>query len=421
MNLLSGRLHRLGEPNVRKMSARLSHRGPITARLPLARVASTSLGDVPVEELAFLEADANPEADAVLLRDAEARRQAFIMHDTCSFLASDLKMLFEKGEITESRYSPRIVFEDPITKYDTREGYVLNIRLLRALFNISFDLHSISVSGPDSVTARWTMEMEFWLLPWRPQLTFTGRTVYGVDPRSGTILSHTDFWDALERNAFLSLEGVQHVMRMFLQLQITPAIETPKYTVLKRFKEYEIRRYEPYLVAEAPTGGGAGPASGSGFADLARYLFGGNSAQLAMEMTTPVFNQVEPTSNSSVNMQFVMERRYSDVSSLPAPLDSRIGTRRQEGGVAAAIRFSGWPLDFEVVQSERLLRDLLIRDGYQPAPGYQLARYNDPSTPPALRRNEVLIRLTDFVWPEPQNTKQQQQQQLPPPPRPQLQ
>ncbi len=45
------------------------------------------------------------------------------MNDTCGFLATDLKMLFEKGEITESRYSPDIVFEDPITKYTTREGY----------------------------------------------------------------------------------------------------------------------------------------------------------------------------------------------------------------------------------------------------------------------------------------------------------
>mgnify|MGYP001807257206 CR=1 FL=1 len=45
------------------------------------------------------------------------------MNDTCRFLATDLKMLFEKGEITEARYSPDITFEDPITKYTNREGY----------------------------------------------------------------------------------------------------------------------------------------------------------------------------------------------------------------------------------------------------------------------------------------------------------
>lgn len=52
------------------------------------------------------------------------------------------------------------------------------------------------------------------------------------------------------------------MLRQFLQLQVTPGIETPKYTVLKRFKDYEIRAYEPYTVAETSMGSGAGPASG---------------------------------------------------------------------------------------------------------------------------------------------------------------
>ncbi|GFR45973.1 hypothetical protein Agub_g7445 [Astrephomene gubernaculifera] len=334
----------------------------------------------------------------------ETQRRAFVMQDTCSFLASDLKLLFEKGEITESRYASNIAFEDPISKYDSRDGYVFNIRLLRTLFDIAFDLHSIAVTGPDCITARWTMHMRPGLLPWRPNLTITGRTVYRVDPRSGVILSHTDYWDALKRNTFLSLEGVVHVLRMVTQLQLTPAVETPKYTVLRKFKEYEIRRYEPYLVAEVPMTHGSGPASGSGFSELAGYLFGGNAVGLELQMTTPVLTRVEAAQrNESVAMQFVMERRYPDVSSLPAPSNPRIATRRQEGGFAAALTFPGWPLDFEVVRAERQLRDLLLRDGLlpapAPAPGYLLARYNDPGTPPALRRNEVLIQLEGFKWP----------------------
>ncbi len=62
--------------------------------------------------------------------------------------------------------------------------------------------------------------MVFWLLPWKPTLTFTGQTDYGVDASSGLVISHVDRWDALQRNAFLSLEGLQHVLRMFLQVQV---------------------------------------------------------------------------------------------------------------------------------------------------------------------------------------------------------
>lgn len=325
-------------------------------------------------------------------------RNDFIMQDTCNFLAADLKSLFERGEITTSRYAENIQFEDPISKYDTRDGYLFNIRLLRTFFNITFDLHSIRVSGPDTVTATWTMVMQFWLLPWKPELTFTGRTDYTVDPATGTILSHRDYWDALQRNAFLSLEGLQHVLQMFMQVQLTPAIETPRYMVLKRYKEYEIRKYEPYLVAETAMSPGAGPASGAGFNDLAGYIFGGNQQKMSMEMTTPVFTRVEP-GNASVSMQFVMEGRYGDVASLPEPANPRVTRKAEEPRYVAAIRFSGWPLDFEVVQNERSLRDMLLRDGHRPLPGYNLARYNEPTVPPFLRRNEVLVQLAAFPWP----------------------
>lgn len=42
---------------------------------------------------------------------------------------------------------------------------------------------------------------------------------------------------------------------------------------------------------------------------------------------------------------------------------------------------------------------MLIRDGLNPKPGYTLARYNEPTVLPAVRRNEVIIELQDFVWP----------------------
>ena len=46
------------------------------------------------------------------------------------------------------------------------------------------------------------------------------------------------------------------------------------------------------------------------------------------------------------------------------------------------------------------LRTLLLEDGRSAADGsYILARYNDPSTRPRFRRNEVLLPLADFeLW-----------------------
>lgn len=325
------------------------------------------------------------------------------MQETRDFLRTDLQRLFNSGEITTSRYSRDIRFEDPISKYDSLDGYLLNIRALRTFFHIKFDLHTIDVSAPEEITARWTMSMEFWLLPWKPTLLFTGRTFYTVNPDNGLVLSHTDVWDAVSNNRFLSLEALQHVLRMFLEVQLTPSLETPRYSVLRKTRDYEIRQYESYVVAETDMPRGSGPAAGTGFTDLAGYIFGGNQENARMEMTTPVFTTADPsagsTSTSNIKMQFVMEERFRDPQLLPSPKDGRILTKKEDGGYFAVVRFSGWPLDFEVVRNERQLREALHRDGHKPRKGYRLARYNEPYVPPFVRRNEVLIELDEFVWP----------------------
>lgn len=66
------------------------------------------------------------------------------------------------------------------------------------------------------------------------------------------------------------------MVKQLTTLQLTPDLDTPPYTVLKKTKEYEIRRYESYLVAETSMPAGARPAGGDGFNDLAGYIFGGN-------------------------------------------------------------------------------------------------------------------------------------------------
>ncbi len=53
----------------------------------------------------------------------------------------------------------------------------------------------------------------------------------------------------------------------------TPDLEQPSYDVLQRRASYEIRRYEPFLVAQAAMPPGAGAAGdGGGFGTLARCV-----------------------------------------------------------------------------------------------------------------------------------------------------
>ena len=65
----------------------------------------------------------------------------------------------------------------------------------------------------------------------------------------------------------MQLEGVAHVLRMALDPATTPNLYTPQYQVLQKRGDYEVRRYESFLVAEVSMPPGSGPASG-GLASL---------------------------------------------------------------------------------------------------------------------------------------------------------
>jgi hypothetical protein len=270
------------------------------------------------------------------------------------------------------------------------DALVFNIRLLRTAFDIKFNLQDVAPNGPAEVRTRWSMIMKSRFVPWQPKLVFTGHSYYGVSTTTGQLTSQRDVWDAVQDNSYLSVEGIAHVIMQLTTLQIDPNLDQPQYTVLKKVKEYEIRKYEAYLVAETDRPMGKGPAAGDGFQELAGYIFGGNNRSSKMEMTMPVINTNE-------KIVFPMETKYgTNVDALPQPNDGRIIRRLEEGGVVAVANFSGLPLDYEVTEAERKLRAALLLDGYKPAEGYQLARYNEPFVPPFVRRNEILIRLDDY-------------------------
>lgn len=68
-------------------------------------------------------------------------------------------------------------------------------------------------SGPAELTTRWTMKMYFKLLPWQPEVVFTGLSIYGINPRTGRFKSHRDVWDSIQDNAYFSREGLLDLIR----------------------------------------------------------------------------------------------------------------------------------------------------------------------------------------------------------------
>uniref|UniRef100_A0A0A9D7Q0 Uncharacterized protein n=1 Tax=Arundo donax TaxID=35708 RepID=A0A0A9D7Q0_ARUDO len=58
-------------------------------------------------------------------------------------LRADLTHLFDDVGIDRAAYDDRVRFRDPITRHDTIDGYLFNIRLLKLLFRPDFYLHAV--------------------------------------------------------------------------------------------------------------------------------------------------------------------------------------------------------------------------------------------------------------------------------------
>jgi hypothetical protein len=173
------------------------------------------------------------------------------------------------------------------------------------------------------------------------------------------------------------------------------AIEEPSYEVLLETKHYEVRRYQPYIVAEVDVDEDFKQSGNSAFRVLAGYIFGDNASQEKMNMTAPV----ESAANyGPYTYSFVMERKYT-MESLPTPTNPDVRLVERPGRVMAVHRYSGTWSEERYAEHEKILLDALATDRIETLGSPVFARYNAPFTPWFLRRNEVMVEID---WSDPE-------------------
>ena len=168
------------------------------------------------------------------------------------------------------------------------------------------------------------------------------------------------------------------------------ALEEPAFEIIAEFDEIEIRRYEPYLVAEVDVASG-----NSAFRTLAGYIFGDNSDSKKMEMTAPVESRPAAQGNLQT-YSFVMEKKYT-LDTLPEPEDKNIRILERPERIVAARRFSGRWTEANFQRQLDALQTALANNDIEISGPAEQARYNSPFTLPFMRRNEVIVPI---VWPE---------------------
>ncbi|MBM3507378.1 MAG: heme-binding protein [Alphaproteobacteria bacterium] len=197
---------------------------------------------------------------------------------------------------------------------------------------------------------------------------------------------------------------------------IAMAIEEPKFRVVETSGNFQIREYQPVLVAEVEATGERSSAAISGFRMLADFIFGNNHVQQKINMTAPV-TQVPQRSNAKVAMTapvtqapvgsewndnglteqrwrvtFTMPSHFN-AETLPLPNDPLINIREIPGRRVATVTFGGFSTQANLRKHRDLLERFVKDKGLEALGPYEVAFYDDPFTLPWNRRNEWWVQV----------------------------
>ncbi|WP_228546260.1 SOUL family heme-binding protein [Halegenticoccus tardaugens] len=169
------------------------------------------------------------------------------------------------------------------------------------------------------------------------------------------------------------------------------------YTTVDEFDGIEIRRY-PELVAARTTA----PDSNEAFRRLYGYITGRNLSAEEIEMTAPVATRgekIEMTApvasrraGDAVEMAFYLPSEYT-FETAPRASEADVTLDREEPRTLAVRSFSWYATEARVARNERRLLKVLSEHGVEPGGTPFVMQYNDPWTPPFLRRNEVAVEI----------------------------
>jgi hypothetical protein len=211
------------------------------------------------------------------------------------------------------------------------------------------------------------------------------------------------------------------IKRLFLGMLIlffmetAMATEEPNYTIIEQSGDFELRTYSPMIVAETTVSGSLDDATSAGFKTIAGYIFGNNTSAAGggekVSMTAPVTvvptkNEMQQSEKISMTvpvsmehtegqwrMHFVMPEEYT-MDSLPTPNDSAVTLREIAERKYAVIRFSGFTGEAKIAKKTAKLIEWLAEKGINPIGEPELARYNPPWSLPFLRRNEIMVHIS---------------------------
>lgn len=180
------------------------------------------------------------------------------------------------------------------------------------------------------------------------------------------------------------------------------AVEEAKYNLLRKEDSFELREYEPHILAETQVDGEFEDAGNEAFGRLFKYISGNNKQQQKVAMTSPVgqestsqkIEMTSPVGQQKLGekwvVSFMMPASFT-LETAPEPKDPSVSIREVPARLIAAVRYSGFWSEKSYRRNLARLEDWMAANDLIPLGKPIWARYNPPFTPWFLRRNEILV------------------------------
>ena len=187
---------------------------------------------------------------------------------------------------------------------------------------------------------------------------------------------------------FLSVSIVLLVLSQFFMAYQTNKIETPKYTVLKTYDDFELRQYGSMILAQTVMKSNSYEnTSSQGFRTVASYIFGGNEDNKKIAMTAPVIMEM----GNDTKMSFVMPKEHS-MESLPEPSSDDVEILKVSPKKYAVISFPGYANNKKIDKYAKKLLKSIKSEGLETVGNVKFMGYNAPWQVIG-RKNEIAVEV----------------------------
>ena len=165
-----------------------------------------------------------------------------------------------------------------------------------------------------------------------------------------------------------------------------------EFTVLRTYKDFEVREYMPCVLAEVKVSADYSSAGSLAFRSLFQYISQGNNRSEKIAMTAPVISaqMADKSADDEWFVSFVMPAGAT-FSDLPDPNDPRVVLRDMDTEICVATSFRGRANQEAAQKKVAELRMAAARENINLSEETRICRFDPPMKPGFMQYNEIVI------------------------------